>query len=200
MVQINLLPTAEIVRRQKRLELQIKLGPVIFVLIAVMLAVIVGWAILGMRLTAEQEKVSQVDGQLESLKFSLQNRDKLNADKNNLQGKLEFLNRNLKRDILWARTLNDLSNLVPEGIWLKSLVLYTKKEDNFEKYEKLDIKGSAIALENKQTIDAIGEFMSALNQNQMFAKQFSDIKLVSSQRSRSGEIEVMDFELLCQFR
>lgn len=200
MVQINLLSISVKKKGKLKLGLKIKLGPVIFTLVAVMLAIIITWAMLGMQLSGKQKKLSRLDEQLKSLEFTLQKLDRLNKNKGQLQRKLEFMEQQLKGEILWSENLNRLSNLVPAGIWLKKMVLYSKKEDHLDKYDKLDINGSAVSLLPAEMIDLIGGFMSALEKDEVFSKQFSEIKLISSQRRTVGKNEVMDFKLFCQFR
>lgn len=203
MVQISLLPIAEKKKGKRKAELKIKLKPLIFFLSAELLAIIAVWAMLGIRLAAQEKQLIQLDGQLKSSKFSLQKLDKLKEDKKQLIHKLEFMDRYLKREVLWAQNLNRLSNLVLPGIWLKNVVLRIKKEDHLHKYEKLNINGSSVSIQHEEMIDLIGGFMAALKNDQVFSEQFSEIKLISSQRrqTRVGkiEVEVMDFKLLCNF-
>ncbi len=118
-----------------------------------------------------------------------------------LLDKLAFLEQQLKREVLWAKNLNYISNLVPSGVWLEDMVLHTKREGHLSKYEKLDINGSAISLRGEEMMDLIGGFMAALEKEELFSEQFSEIKLISSQRSKKdARFEVMDFKLSCQYR
>ncbi len=126
--------------------------------------------------------------------------DKLNKEKERFQKKLEFLEQRLKREISWAENLSRLSNLVPPGIWLNNIDVQSKEEDAIATYDKLDIDGSALSLAGEEMIVSIGRFMRALKEDEVFSGQFSEIKLVSSQKKKRNNIDVMDFKLLCQFR
>lgn len=196
-MQINLLPITPGKKRKTKIGLKINIVPVIFSLAAVVLAVIVTWTMLGLGLSLKQKKLSRLDGELASLKVSLQRLDKLSQDRELLLGKLEFLNQQLKRELLWAKVLNRLSNLVPQGVWFEKLLLNTGKENQ---YLELEINGSAVSLQGEEMIDLIGQFMTALKNDKVFSELFSEIKLISSQRGKAEKMEKMDFRLSCQFR
>lgn len=200
MVQINLLPKKEVRKGKLKIDFKINLGPIIFVLAGVMLIIVIIWAMQGMKFTAKQKTLTQLNEEFDSLKFTLEKLDKLKAEKDGLLLKLEFMQQNLKRQLLWAKNLNRLSNLLPEGIWLTSITLHTKIQDNLAKYEKLDIRGSAISVGGKEPIDLIGGFMSAIKGDSILAGQFAQVELVSSQRGKKADMETMEFQLFCQFR
>ena len=200
MVQINLLPVEAKKRHKGKIEFKIKLGPVLGVLIGVMLIIIVVWASLAMQLSAKEKKLSRLDEQLDSLGFTLDKLDQLEEERETLLSKLEFMDKTLKTEVLWAKNLNRLSNLLPPGIWIKSIILHTVTEGNLSQYLKLDITGSAIAVADKEPIDAIGGLMTTIKQDEIFSDQFSEIELISSQRGKFGEIVSMDFKLVCQYK
>lgn len=200
MVQINLLPVTAKKKRQTKAELRIKVGPLIFALVGVILVVVVCWTILGIRLSGQRKQLTQRQEQLGTLRSSLKDLDQQNQDKKQFQRRLEFLEAELKREVFWAESLNRLSNLVPPGIWFKKISLQTTKEKLLKKYVSLRIDGSVISLRGEEMIDLIGEFMNALKKDELFSEQFSEIKLLSSKRSKSGKFEIMDFSLHCQFR
>ena len=199
MVQINLLPVAAKKEQKIKTVLKIKVGPLIFALVGVVLAVVVCWTILGIRLSGQRKQLTQRQEQLNTLRSSLKNLDRQNQDKRQFQRRLEFLEAELKREVFWAENLNRLSNLVPPGIWFKKIFLHTAKEKRLKKYASLRIDGSVISLRGEEMIDLIGEFMNALKKDELFSEQFSEIRLLSSKRSKSGKFEIMDFSLHCQF-
>ncbi|MBN2096908.1 MAG: PilN domain-containing protein [Candidatus Omnitrophica bacterium] len=200
MVQINLLPAQARKRKKAKIELQIKLGPILFVLVAFVLVIIVIWAGLGMRLTAGKKELARLDKQMGDLKLTLDNLDSLKKEKQLLVQRLEFMDRHFQRQVLWARNLNYLSRLIPSGIWLKNLNLSTVSEEGLTKYVQIDFNGTAVSIQGEDLLDLVGAFMSALKKDEIFSRQFSEIKLLSSQRSQSGKVETMDFKILCQFR
>ena len=181
-------------------ELKIKVGPLIFALVGIVLIVVVCWAILGIRLSGQRKQLTQRQEQLSTLMSSLKNLDQQNQDKRQFQRRLEFLEAELKRKVFWAENLNRLSNLVPPGIWFKKISLHTTKEKRLKKYVNLRIDGSVVSLQGEEMIDLIGKFMNALKKDELFSEQFSEIRLLSSKRSKNGKFEIMDFSLHCQFR
>ncbi|MCQ9208017.1 MAG: PilN domain-containing protein [Omnitrophica bacterium] len=202
MVQINLLPVSAKKKRKVKVELKVKLGPVIFILAALFAVIIMTWVSLGVSLVAKQKQVASLDEQLESSKSDLERLVNLREDKEKLTRKLEFMEKQLKREVLWAKNLNRLSNLIPSGIWLKNITLHSERQERSHKYTKLNINGSAVSLRGEEMIDLIGKFMSALKKDEVFFEQFSKIELISSQRrkGKGGKVDVMDFKLLCRFR
>ena len=200
MVQINLLPVTAKKKQKIKAELKIKVGPLIFALVGVVLTVVVCWTILGIRLSGQRKQLTQRQEQLSTLRYSLKNLDQQNQDKRQSQRRLEFLEAELKREVFWAESLNRLNNLVPSGIWFKKISLHTAKEKRLRKYVSLRIDGSVASLRGEEMIDLIGGFMNALKKDELFSEQFSEIKLLSSKRSKSGKFEIMNFSLHCQFR
>ena len=82
---------------------------------------------------------------------------------------------------------------------MKQLTLNTKQADFSIQYQNLDLRGSAVSLHGQEMIDLIGQFMTAIKQDQVFGQQFSEIKLISSQ-VRDGKVRTMDFKLSCQYK
>jgi len=200
MVQINLLPSSAKKQQQRKMELGLKLEPLIFIAIGIIVSIGIVWALLGVRISMQRKQLSQLDQEMQSLKSSLRKLNKLEQDKKLLGGKLEFLSQQLKKEIIWAENLNHLSNLVPEGIWLKKVELETEKKDNLSSYVGWDINAAVVSLYDEEMMDLIGKFMTALKQDQVFSEQFSEIKLISSKRGKFQNIAMMDFNLFCQFR
>ncbi len=206
MVQINLLPPSARKKEKLKLRLDLKavealdLKPLISTLVGLIVLVMVLWLALGIRLNLKQKELARLNEQVKLSQVSSQRLDKLNKEKERFQKKLEFLNQRLKRAISWAENLNRLSNLVPPGIWLNNIAVYSREEDEIAVCDRLDIDGSAVSLAGEEMIVLIGGFMSALKEDAVFSGQFSEIKLVSSQKKKRNNIDVMDFKLLCQFR
>jgi Tfp pilus assembly protein PilN len=199
MVQINLLPKKEAKKGKFKIDFHMNLRPIIFIFTGVMLVIIIVWAVQGMKFAAKQRTLTQLNRELDSLKVTLEKLSTLKAEKEGLSLKLEFMQQHLKRQLLWAENLNRLSKLLPEGIWLTAVVLHTRRKDHLAKYEKLDIRGSAISVGGKEPIDLIGGFMSAIKNDSILAGQFAQVQLISSQRGQKANIETMEFQLSCEF-
>ena len=204
MVQINLLPPSA--KKRQRLKLDFKalktvdLKPLIFALVGTVVLVMVFWLALGIRLNLKQNELARLNEQAKLARLNSQKLDEISKEKEWFQKKLEFLDQRLKREISWAENLNHLSSLVPPGVWLSNIVVHSREEDAIAVYDKLNIDGSAVSLAGEEMIVLIGGFMRALKEDEVFSEQFSEIKLVSSQKKKRNNIDVMDFKLLCQFR
>ena len=200
MVQINLLPVVQKKEPKLKIGFKIDLGPILFIWAGAFVVIVAAWAFMGLQLSGKQKTLTELDAQIKSLKFTLEKVQRLKKDKELLSQRLEFMRHTIKRDVLWAKNLNRLSNLIPQSIWLHKLSLSTKTEEDIKRYERLAIEGTVVSLRGQEVIDIIGMFMKAIQNDRIFAEQFSEVKLVSSQRKKSGRIEIMDFQLSCQFR
>jgi Tfp pilus assembly protein PilN len=201
MVQVNLLPDSYSKRHKAAIQIKVNLRPLIFTLLGTILAILILWSILSFRLSLGQKKLLLLNKQLQSLTSAAEDVDKLKEQKKQLEREIEFMRQHLKREILWAKNLNRISNIIPAGIWIKSIDVSTIiTEDNLDRYEKLNINGLAVSVEGEEMMSWIGSFMTALKKDEVFATQFAEVSLLSSKRSKFGRFEIMDFRLSCKFR
>lgn len=123
-------------------------------------------------------------------------------------GKIEGL---FKRRFLWARKLNQLSDVLSEGIWLEEISLDIKSETRAPPVNvkgakpkkvlsySLVMKGSAVSREEEETA-VIGKFMKTLKEDKSFFSDFQDIELGSIQSDKLGERDIMHFTITCRFK
>ncbi len=85
----------------------------------------------------------------------------------------------------WARFLNELSDSVPKGVWLRELV--------FEKKD-LTIHGSSVSKMRNEMVEA-GNFVAALKEKQSIRDSFTGVDVDSIQRRESVAVSIADFSL-----
>ena len=94
----------------------------------------------------------------------------------------------LRGQRVWAKRLNTLSDLTPDGIWLSDLLL------DFEK--GLTIQGFAIGQGGSET-GSIGRLVQSLKDSPDFASATKDIQIESIKRTQDRDVELLQFTLRC---
>ncbi len=184
MLTINLLP--ESLRRTGPSPLeQLHRTPLVLVAISLMAALPL---LLVVPLTIRQQQLQQLNAKIDALKPKKAQID----DIQNILRKLhtqEAAFRGLGRgQQLWARRLNILSNLTPDGVWFTELSLDQGKE--------LVIQGSAIAQGGAETGN-VSRFAQSLKENTDFSVGVKDIQIESIKRSQDKDVELVQFTLNC---
>lgn len=93
-----------------------------------------------------------------------------------------------KGEGLWAKRLNTLSDLTPEGVWFTELSLDPGKG--------LVIQGSAVRGGDAGML-SVTQLVNGLKQDRDFMAIVKDIQIESIKRTQDGGIEVTQFTLNC---
>jgi hypothetical protein len=93
-----------------------------------------------------------------------------------------------KRSVLWAPKLNDISDALPKGLWLRNMMLDKAG---------LTIEGSVVS-KTRNEISNVGLFISALKQDKDFINDFSSLEVNSIQRNKESSVEVADFTIVAK--
>jgi len=96
----------------------------------------------------------------------------------------------------WSQKLMDLSDIMPDDLWLTDLSMKTTKKQKrgskeVEEETYLIIKGATVPVR----ADSIPQLISSLNKVESFQRDFDPFKLVYTNRSRGKERELMEFEI-----
>ena len=89
---------------------------------------------------------------------------------------------------MWAKRLNTLSDVTPEGVWFTELSLDEDKG--------LVIQGSAIGQGGAEMV-SVGRIVSDLKANADFSSVIKDIQIESIKRVQEKEVELVQFTLTC---
>ena len=92
-----------------------------------------------------------------------------------------------KENRAWAKRLNILSDVTPEGVWFTELTL--------EPGKSLVIQGSAIAIAGEKA--SIGRLVQDLKANPDFTSVVKDLQIESIKRVQEKDIELAQFTLTC---
>lgn len=104
----------------------------------------------------------------------------------NLEQRSKVIDYLMANRILWSKKLNELSDLITDGIWLNKVELDKKL---------LTMEGSVYS-ENKDEEAIVGNFMNSIKRHKSFFKDFNDIELKIIKR-KEGDIEYVNFVVYC---
>jgi len=162
------------------------------------------WLIMGQRVSAANKKLNALIDREQVFSVDPQELVKLNDVKENLEERLSFVESLLVRKFFWSEKLEEISKVIPFGVWLTNISLQKKRiashgaTDKSEGRKKvLSITGKAVAPQIENAVDLIGQFNVSLKKNELFAKDFSDIELKSVSKSTIAKTDMMSFEFLC---
>jgi|GEM_PF-1472672 len=93
-----------------------------------------------------------------------------------------------KKARLWAKRLNTLSNVTPDGVWFTEL--------DFGELKGLIVQGSVIA-EGGDEMSRVGRLVAQLKADPNFASAIKDIQIESIKRIQDKDIEIVEFTLTC---
>lgn len=104
----------------------------------------------------------------------------------NLQSKVKSIeNITGAEDIVWSAKLNDISDSVPRGVWIKSII---------GNEQRLVIEGSSVRKVKDEMIN-VHDFAASLKAQKNFLKNINDLEVGSIQRRNIKNIEVADFSI-----
>ena len=100
----------------------------------------------------------------------------------------------------WVQKLMDLSEIMPDDLWLTDLSMKTTKKQKkgsreVEEEIYLAIKGVTVSVLGRQPGDSIAKLISSLNSLPSFQRDFDPATLVAYQLSREKGRELMEFEI-----
>jgi len=118
-----------------------------------------------------------------------------------ISSKAEIIDKLAASRFCVARKLNELSDSMIQGVWLRNIDIRKSEpagETGVSK-ELLLIEGSDIVLgDNKE--GAIGKFVNSLKENESFASDFDNIEIAKEELKKVRDTEIMDFVIICHFK
>ena len=182
MLKINLLP--ESVRKYSISPIeQFHRTPLMWVVVGLMIGIVVllllPIAVHGQQLHALNAKVAALQPKKHEVDELQQSLQQLRAEQEAFQGLG-------KGQGHWAKRLNSLSTLTPEGVWFTDLTL--------ELSTGLVLRGSAIGQGDTEMV-GIGRFVQDLKSNAEFSSVFKNIQIESIKRTQDRTIEVIQFTI-----
>ena len=113
-----------------------------------------------------------------------QNVDRIITELRGLQGKIKPIEElTADQGISWSQKLNNISDSVPRGVWLRRIFLKDKE---------LSIEGSAVS-KSKDEIILVHSFAANLKNQGSFLKDFTGFDVDSIQRQKVQTLDLADF-------
>jgi hypothetical protein len=112
-----------------------------------------------------------------------------------LNKKVSALNQLKMKGFRWSKKLNQISEAVIPGIWLRDMYL-----EQDEKVKKLILEGSAAYPGSANETVLVSQFIQKLKDDKDFFESFSDVELKGVSRRKIKDTEVMDFVLSLPFK
>lgn len=167
-----------------------------------MLMIII-WVIMGLKISKYSKELNELEKKEASLTVDPQKLIKLNEDKESLLKRLDFLEKLAEKKFLWSEKLNRIAELIPDGVWLTEIYSVEKITiDSSTKKSKgeqfiISIKGRAVASRIQDAIELVGLFLDKLKKDNIFSKDFLEIKLESVTKGIIANRDIMNFEFGC---
>jgi len=157
--------------------------------------------ILGTVIFFKQKALKKLKVQWQPLQPKKADLDKVSLDRAKLEKVVSPIKRLIKSKILWAEKMNQLSDLMSRGIWLKQISITKESSSRWKKGSRkvLMLSGSAASAFGDETSN-IGGFLQVLQEDEEFSSDFYEIKLGPIEKSRLGEYPVMNFQIFCVFK
>ena len=176
MIKINLLATQRTKKARKKVALEsqaIWIGLASGVMVLVWL---VAWRLLDGKVTRLQEEKARAAADLAVLKVQVKEVDTFEADKVAVREKIKVIQRLRKNQSMPVYLLNEISQRLPERVWLVSLS---------EKGGTVDLSGKATT--NSEIVDFINNLKAA--------DRFENVEILESRQKKEGEITIYSFRL-----
>ena len=215
MIYINLLPV-ELRKARKGLDLKLPgmeifiTGGVILVVVMVLIYLIsfssakfMGWK--HNKLVAEYSKLEPIMREVE----------RLESAKESINKKMSLLKKLILSRIIWAKRLNQLSDILPPQTWLTKMAVEKRTEmvsaalktktgpvagkKVKKSYNVFILEGMALSRENEDMTRRIGDLIKKVREDSIFSSDFSSVNLVSTCRVSVADVDIMSFKIGCRF-
>ncbi|MFC1594478.1 PilN domain-containing protein [Candidatus Omnitrophota bacterium] len=214
MPQINLLsPTIgkklkqQKVKRKKERASFTKAVPVVYGVCAFVVVVLICiWVGLSFTVNKKEAAFAVLKEQESKLAVDPKYLAEIREKRDNLKKRVEFLESLSAKDFLWSQKLDRIADLIPDGVWLTKISfdkrLVTIDDDSGEKEErlKISIKGSAVAFKIQGAVELVGHFYKRIKEDEVFSKEFLDVKLDKISKSVVHGRDIMKFAIDCEIQ
>jgi Tfp pilus assembly protein PilN len=131
-------------------------------------------------------RLAQLTARLAQLEHKKTELNELKAAVQQLRERQAVFRRLTRERSRWARHLNTLADVIPEGVWLTDLVI--------DQMKGLVIQGAAIGQGGEEMV-RIGRLVQDLKNDPAFAAAIRDIQIESIKNIQEREVEVIEFTL-----
>lgn len=220
MIEINLLP--EGLRKKEVFKLP-KL-PIIPAALSVIGLMVLLQILLLVLIQARKTTLNSLNKRFSSVVIPSGEAEAIKSKVDTLSNKVKMMESLNASRFIWSKKLNDVSDSMVPGVWLRSLYVEEKKEETVPMplvmppqaggagapsmlpvaaapKAFLILEGSSLVQEGKEP-DTVGKFVIALKENKSFFEDFDEIELRGVERKTVGQskTEVIDFKISCRFK
>jgi len=205
MLKINLLPP-ELRRKKKRKIVVFEATQTLLILIiACEIVAFLGiYVFINVKVGSKQKELKEVRAEIDKLQSEVREVRILEEDAMKMEKRIQIIDQLMFSSLSWSRKLNEISNLIPDNIWLTSLSLNQQSvslpQGGSAIKDVLVLKAKVIALPGEKAIDLVGVFMNNLKFNPSFFETFSTVEFMGTTIEKIEEKEVVGFELRCLFK
>src|SRR3989338_121464 len=190
MIEINLLPPELRVKKKEPMKLpSLPIIPVAAGVVCLLIAIqVLLW------LFIQVKSVSRDSLKKKIASIAASNKDAMTVDSSlrEISSRVEVIGKLLNSRFDAAKKLNDLSDSMVSGIWLRSINVKVSKET-------LIIEGSNIVIGDSGE-GSISKFVNSLKENESFSSDFDDNELAKVERRKVQNTEIMDFVIICHLK
>ena len=184
MLKINLLPEEQRKTSLSPVEQFHRTPLMLMILLGLFLLPLMVWLPIALR----QGQLKALNAKIQALDPKKQEVDQLQRFLQSLQAQEIAFQGLTKGQGVWAKRLNTLSDVTPEGVWFTTLTLDPSKG--------LVIHGSAVGQMDPGMVN-VTRLVHSLKADSDFMAAVKDIQIESIKRVQEGEVEVMQFTLNC---
>lgn len=199
MIEINLLP--ENLRAKKKEPMKLPSLPIIPVAAGVVCLLIVIQILLWLFIQVKSVSRDSLKKKIALIADSNKDAMAIDGSLREISSRVEVVGKLLNSRFDVAKKLNDLSDSMVSGVWLRSIDV-KKGESSSEPgilRETLLIEGSNIVIGDSGE-GSISRFVNSLKENESFSSDFDDIELAKVERKKVQNTEIMDFVIICHFK
>ena len=185
MLKINLLPEGARKAALSPIE-QFHRTPLMWILVGAMAAFP---ASLLIPLYLRRTQLQELSGRIQALQPKKLEVDQLQRFLQQLRAQAAAFQGLEKGESRWAKRLNRLSDVTPDGVWFTELSL--------DQTKGLVIQGSAMVGQGGSETASVGRLVQDLKADPDFASAAKDIQIESIKRTQDKEVEIVQFTLTC---
>ncbi|MFH0857922.1 MAG: hypothetical protein V1842_00030 [Candidatus Omnitrophota bacterium] len=192
MVKINLMPS-ELGPIEKSLPMGLIVKAKKILILSNILVLVTGLSLRALTFY-KKRGLSTITDQYQQAKVFNNKINSLKKQQDELNAELNFLESNLKEDILWSKELAQLRSIVPQEVWLRRLA-FEKKGKKDAEASKLTFRGGTISQGRLSSMEILGRFLSQLQEDKVLALNFNNPNLKDSHAEKYRSIEITAFSI-----
>jgi|GEM_PF-2592308 len=201
MLKINLLPPE--LRRKKRKKVVVFEPTQTFLILVVVCELLAFTGVyLMINTTAgnKQKELNAINAEIERLKAEVRDVENLKSQALALEKKVQIIDELMLSRLIWSKRLNELSNLLPENVWITSLSISTQSVASPGggppvTKKVLNLTGKVLNPPGEKAVDLVGTFMNNMKTNPSFSAVFDEPEFISSSTESSGDQQLLVFGL-----